>query len=492
MTNYNRLVRPVVNNNDTLTVYLGLHLSQLVDIDEKNQIMITSVWVKERWVDHKLAWNPEKFEGLKQIQMPIASIWKPDIVLYNTAEGDYDVQVLNFATIHYNGTVVWSPPAIFRSSCSIDIEFFPFDEQLCILKFGSWTYSGDVIDLEAISNRIEHREYRPNGEWDIVETKVVKNALKYPCCVEIYIDLTFKITLHRNPLFYIITLVLPCILISFMSILIFYLPSDAQEKITLCISVLLALIVFLLLIPDIIPPTSQTIPLIAKYMIFTMAMVSISIIATVVTINIHFRTITTHEMPIWIRVVFLEFLPRLLCMKRPDSIKRKHMKKKNFQQKRENIKKKQQRTYLLPSPDDMSFSRKSYNRYTIHHTTLTPPTEDEKETRQQDSNTHVFKDNWRPRSRKWKELLDAIDFIKENIKIADDVDQSEEDWRFVGLVIDRLLLWVFTIAVNIGTAIIILKPRVFWEDSDAHDTSVYEEPTILESKIFTKEDFQGV
>ena len=32
--------------------------------------------------------------------------------------------------------------AIFKSSCSINVEFFPFDEQTCIMKFASWSYDG--------------------------------------------------------------------------------------------------------------------------------------------------------------------------------------------------------------------------------------------------------------------------------------------------------------------------------------------------------------
>src|SRR6218665_219406 len=44
------------------------------------------------------------------------------------------------AMVHSDGRVFWSPPARLRSSCKVDITFFPFDEQVCPLKFGSWTY----------------------------------------------------------------------------------------------------------------------------------------------------------------------------------------------------------------------------------------------------------------------------------------------------------------------------------------------------------------
>jgi len=32
LSNYNRLIRPVVNNTETLTVWLGLKLSQLIEM----------------------------------------------------------------------------------------------------------------------------------------------------------------------------------------------------------------------------------------------------------------------------------------------------------------------------------------------------------------------------------------------------------------------------------------------------------------------------
>ncbi|KAJ3586882.1 hypothetical protein NHX12_013274 [Muraenolepis orangiensis] len=324
---YNKLSRPVANTSDVVLVHFGLSIAQLIDVDEKNQMMTTNVWVKQEWNDYKLQWKPQDYENVTSIRIPSEIIWRPDIVLYNNADGDFAVTHLTKAHLFHDGLIKWTPPAIYKSSCSIDVTFFPFDQQNCKMKFGSWTYDRAKIDLVSMSNQVDQMDYWESGEWVIINAVGKYNTKKYECCIEIYPDITYYFIIRRLPLFYTINLIIPCLLISCLTVLVFYLPSQCGEKITLCISVLLSLTVFLLLITEIIPSTSLVIPLIGEYLLFTMIFVTLSIIITVFVLNVHHRSPQTHGMPHWVRRVFLDVVPRFLFMKRPPGTAKQNCKK---------------------------------------------------------------------------------------------------------------------------------------------------------------------
>ncbi|XP_065270258.1 neuronal acetylcholine receptor subunit alpha-4 [Emys orbicularis] len=318
---YNKWSRPVANISDVVLVHFGLSIAQLIDVDEKNQMMTTNMWVKQEWSDYKLRWDPLEYENVTSIRIPSELIWRPDIVLYNNADGDFAVTHLTKAHLFYDGRIKWMPPAIYKSSCSIDVTFFPFDQQNCTMKFGSWTYDKAKIDLVSMHSHVDQLDYWESGEWVIIDAVGNYNIKKYECCAEIYPDITYFFIIRRLPLFYTINLIIPCLLISFLTVLVFYLPSECGEKITLCISVLLSLTVFLLLITEIIPSTSLVIPLIGEYLLFTMIFVTLSIIITVFVLNVHHRSPRTHTMPDWVKRIFLDVVPRLLFMQRPSVVK---------------------------------------------------------------------------------------------------------------------------------------------------------------------------
>ncbi|XP_077989125.1 neuronal acetylcholine receptor subunit alpha-2-like [Glandiceps talaboti] len=454
---YNKLVRPVRNVSDGLTVAFGLSISQLINVDERNQIMTTNVWLKQEWIDYRLRWNVSDYGGLGVLRVPSPLLWLPDIVLYNNADGNYEPTLMTKALVYNTGTIYWLPPAIYKSSCRIDVQYFPFDEQHCTMKFGSWTYDGRVLDLVMMDEDVDLEDYWESGEWDILGSPGTKHTAKYPCCEEIYTDITFTFIIRRKPLFYTVNLIIPCVLISFLSVLVFYLPSDCGEKISLCISVLLALTVFLLLISEIIPPTSVLIPLIGRYLLFTMVLVTCSIVITVIVLNVHHRSPSTHCMPRWVRRVFLEAIPPWIGMRKYNQ----------YRSAQEEIVKVDANIELKEF--DYIPQRQSFDDNIRPNECFSAGSK--VRTISQDVFHGRERDSMCLRSlccgtgqvpAEVGEAMKNVQYIADHLRNEDEFNTKSEEWKFVAMVLDRIFLIVFLIAVICGSGIIILSaPNIF-------------------------------
>ncbi|KAM4638747.1 neuronal acetylcholine receptor subunit alpha-6 [Amazona ochrocephala] len=447
---YNQFIRPVENVSDPVTVYFEVAITQLTNVDEVNQIMETNLWLRHIWNDYKLRWDPREYDGIEFVRVPADKIWKPDIVLYNNAVGDFQVEGKTKALLRYDGMITWTPPAIFKSSCPMDITFFPFDHQNCSLKFGSWTYDKAKIDLLIIGSKVDMNDFWENSEWEIVDASGYKHDIKYNCCEEIYTDITYSFYIRRLPMFYTINLIIPCLFISFLTVLVFYLPSDCGEKVTLCISVLLSLTVFLLVITETIPSTSLVIPLVGEYLLFTMIFVTLSIVITVFVLNIHYRTPTTHTMPKWVKTVFLNLLPKVLLMQRPLEQQKKNLSRKNKK----------------GSANTLGKSKHSKHKDTKLHK--------EQRCSHCGNAAELTTTKRRPLSHpslKWmaehmeyspevKDVISSVQFIAENMRSQNETKEVEDDWKYVAMVIDRVFLWVFIILCVFGTAGLFVQPLI--------------------------------
>lgn len=154
------------------------------------------------------------------------------LLCIKSADGNYEVRYKSNVLIYANGEIVWIPPAIYQSSCTIDVTYFPFDQQKCVMKFGSWTFTGDQVALELANDWVDLSDYWKSGTWDIVEVPAflnVFNGTKNGKPTET--DISFYITIRRKTLFYTVNLILPTLLISFLCILVFYLPAEAGKDV---------------------------------------------------------------------------------------------------------------------------------------------------------------------------------------------------------------------------------------------------------------------
>ncbi|CAG0918419.1 unnamed protein product [Notodromas monacha] len=485
LSDYNRLIRPVANITQKLTVRLKLKLSQLIEVNLRNQVMRTNVWVEQKWYDYKLRWDPAEYGGVEMLYVPSEHIWLPDIVLFNNADGNYEVTLMTKATLRYDGEVLWTPPAVYQSSCEMNVEWFPFDEQSCAMRFGSWTYDGFQVDLKHMDQAngtnmvdigIDLREFYLSVEWDILEVPAKRNEEYYPepprpgatpgaqDVSRPYPDITFHITLRRKTLFYTVNLIIPCVGISFLTVLVFYLPADSGEKVSLCISVLVSLTVFILLLAEIIPPTSLAVPLLGKYLLFTMILVMVSVYVTVYILNIHFRRPCTHQMPDWVRKLFIQIMPRFLLIKRPevgpkkkvdDELKYLNYGYNEFESTNQHQIDPFGRPIRSPFGDGPSSADVVSGSPQMHSTVRDELYAPHTSAGNEYASTSIrHQRNYAPDVLR---AIEGVQFIAQHIKDDDEDNDVQEDWKYIAMVLDRFFLWIFTLACVLGTCGIIFQ-----------------------------------
>lgn len=594
---YNPLIRPVYSYDNPVDVTLSLLITQILDVDEKNQLIAVECWLTQQWRDVNLQWNPKKYRDVHQVHLPHEWIWKPDIVMFQNADGNFTGQFNTKATLKSSGEVEWSCPMIFRSSCQIDVTYFPYDTQNCSLTFGSWTYDRKEVDLKLgdVAPSTVLSKFMENGEWDFHHVEGLKHNSLFDkraeeieirqrqwvrtsdysctqngqcqpgqqdcpicgqgsvCCARSSLidgpkcaaaaaeiekerkfqnfktrrldsyctkpvnsghsnwtiirsdfncaeecpsggpcevgcgqpgtpklgalccsghrgqhaactddvadainirhesdqfrcikpiqqdldheeaqfdvfdhpDVQFRMIMRRYPLFYNAFLITPCLLISFLTALVYYLPCASHQKITFCTSVLLAHTFYLMVIAEIIPSTGDTIPLIAEYLLLNMIFITLSIVITTLVLNIHYRSPSSHPpLPAWMRHLFLRILPRVL--------------------------------FVSPPKDELGVLLAKHEcQLTLHLLINGLP----------ESNRIVLDQA--------KKLVEEKRLPEDFLSTADDLDniaqkykdeirnQTEvSEWRFVAILMDRIFLYLFLLVSLFGIVVLFLPAWV--------------------------------
>ncbi|XP_064619928.1 neuronal acetylcholine receptor subunit alpha-10-like [Lineus longissimus] len=316
---YDRAVRPVRQFRDTLNVSVRITANQFRDLDEPHQHLVISIWFQFFWNDHHLQWKPSEYNNVTAIRLQSSRIWRPDIVLFNSVDEERKPNEIfsdTNAIINSNGRVAWLTPALVKATCKVDVTYFPFDYQVCPLKMGSWSYDGLQLDVHFADPAYDSSKFMANGEWELHSIRTKRSVLYYICCPEPFPDLTWYLVIHRMSLFYVYNLIIPCVLITITAIMVFYLPPETGEKVSLGVTVLLAMTVFLLLIAETMPPTSEVVPVIGKFFGATIILLSLSTAVTVVVLNFHFNGEHGKEAPEWLRKVVLVYVARYIFMEK--------------------------------------------------------------------------------------------------------------------------------------------------------------------------------
>lgn len=201
--------------------------------------------------------------------------------------------------------------------------FFPFDDQTCKLQFGSWAFDRSKLDMVFDRNESGTSPYQVNTEWELLAFNATMKFVSigfvllsfdlslfcfdlcliqdgggrssrdldpkrhimwqlclpqhfwrrisffslqtnYSCCKYPYTSVLLEVKLRRRFYYYMVNLVVPCSLIAVMVLLSFILPPESGERISLGITVLMAMAIFQELTSEKLPVESTHTPLLGE------------------------------------------------------------------------------------------------------------------------------------------------------------------------------------------------------------------------------------
>lgn len=353
--------------------------------------------------------------------------------------------------LHHDGTNQWYAPTEFKSICKIDITYFPFDRQKCPLKFGSWTYNGDILNFMNHRNSADLSQYIPSGEWNLLEAPAKRNVVPYSCCPSPFIDVTFTICVQRRVIFYVVNLIAPCIVLSALIIFSFQLPPESGERMGVVITILLGLTVFMLLLTDNVPRTSEVIPLIAKYSFVVMVEIAVSLVCTCFVLRVFHRH-PTRKIPLWLHHVVFKILAPVFLMVPP---KPRQSDEAISRQSSEGSKLKPTKLYNSPyfnmsrlsngcqacrdrgnskcSEKNALLENGSVRRASTNNGDFIKPTD--------------YKNSSPDLASKFDEMICCMHAVLDHLKAIRTTETHKDEWHFVAMVLDRLFFWTFMITI---------------------------------------------
>lgn len=263
---------------------------------------------------------------------------------------------------------------------------------------------------------------------------------KSRCCPEQYPYITYDIVIRRRSIYYILNFLAPCVLMSALTILGFFLPVESGERMNVGVTVLLSLTVILLLLAEELPATSEVVPLISRYYTLTMVNVFISIVFTCIVLTFHHHAPT--PLPVWIRKFICQWCANALRVKRNGNESDSCISTKRCF-KNHSIRSHSLGERLYAGDCAGPVATNPFLSANNHNNSADMPNS-ESEVSVQLKKLDDRNPNLRKRGARKSE---ALDILVKRTKKDDEKERHQEEWRFAAKVLNRLFMWIVLLLV---------------------------------------------
>ncbi|RUS68975.1 hypothetical protein EGW08_023262, partial [Elysia chlorotica] len=206
--------------------------------------------------DSRLVWNTSDYGGIEDFYDTESYIWRPEVIVDNSVSnlGVISDTALLIRVTH-QGHMTWEPPGIFETHCDVDVTYYPFDTQICVVEVTSWAYTLNEVSLQAEESTINFDDFELSGEWDVLDSWTERKILVDGDIS--HSEIAFNLKLKRKPAYYVTTILLPVLVTSMLCGLVFMLPVESGEKNGYSLTILLTYSVIITLVASYMPPTSK-------------------------------------------------------------------------------------------------------------------------------------------------------------------------------------------------------------------------------------------
>ncbi|XP_069476345.1 5-hydroxytryptamine receptor 3C-like [Ambystoma mexicanum] len=312
--------RPTLNYSRPTSANISFTIYAILGVNEKTQILTTFLWLRLYWYHEFLTWDPAECGGVQKISLPVEDLWTPDIIVYEFIDEDKS-QRTPYVYVNHTGAIRYDRMLRVVSSCNLGIFNFPFDVQNCSLTFGSYMHTvkdvrlGLALTIEQISENSK-QFLETSGEWELVRIEGYPDILKFG--IDEWDIVTFWVIVKRRPLLYVVNLLIPSAFLMVIDIMSFYLPPHSVDRASFKMTLLLGYTVFLLIMNDLLPSTTNGTPLIGIYFSVCLALLVLSLMETVIITHVlHRGAVHGTRIPPWLRRMLVEVIARLVCYKAP-------------------------------------------------------------------------------------------------------------------------------------------------------------------------------
>ncbi|KAL7672130.1 hypothetical protein ACOME3_007024 [Neoechinorhynchus agilis] len=316
-----KYARPVVNADKVIKVNMSLQIVQLLQLDGRTQTLHTNVWFNLEWYDEFLRWDPKNYRDLEAVRVPSSEIWMPDIVLQNYADERINDKRDLRVVVYSDGSILYVPSTVLQSVCYVDTLLFPYDQHKCDLNFRSWVYDTNKLDLHLKFNSVDMTDYTTSNEWTIKDVPAKRSfvTVNEDNRNQTYVMVTYTVIIQRAGGLFKYILLLPCLLLSIGSTVLFWIPPENPSKLILAMNIFTNFFVLLLLLGETLPQASKNMPKIGIYYCYNMISMVVTLMAMALVTHIYVRSDRRGYPPPFVRKLFFGPLARLTSVKAPTS-----------------------------------------------------------------------------------------------------------------------------------------------------------------------------